>query len=90
MPVYDFKCSECSTVFEIKRSPKQRDDVHCPECESPAKRVFTPVGVVFKGSGFHTTDYRKQPAETKEPPKCPSVDSSSSECSNCPASDSSD
>ena len=90
MPVYDFKCSECSTVFEIKRSPRQLDDVRCPECDAPAKRVFTPVGAIFKGSGFHTTDYRKQPAGATKSHKCPSADSSSSECSSCPASDSSD
>jgi len=90
MPTYDMRCSECNTVFEVRRSPGDLDDVCCPDCGAAAKRVFTPVGVVFKGSGFHNTDYRPKPpaaseaAPKSEAPACPSQDSSS-KCSGCPA-----
>jgi predicted nucleic acid-binding Zn ribbon protein len=40
----------------------------CTDCGADAKRVFTPVGVAFKGSGFHNTDYRTQPSEPTAAP----------------------
>jgi len=90
MPTYDMRCSECDTVFEVRRSPGDLDDVCCPDCGGATKRVFTPVGVVFKGSGFHNTDYRPKTGDAKEASaeggSCPSKDSSSPECSSCPAS----
>jgi len=90
MPTYDMRCSECDTVFEVRRSPGDLDGVCCPDCGGAAKRVFTPVGVVFKGSGFHNTDYRPKAADVKEASaetgSCPSKDSSSPACSSCPAS----
>ncbi len=56
MPAYDFKCTACSEVFEITRPSGVTAPVTCPVCASPAKRVFSPVGVHFKGSGFYNTD----------------------------------
>ncbi len=86
MPAYDFKCEDCSTVFEITRPIGQRGDVVCPECGGSTKRVFSPVGVVFKGSGFHNTDYRpKPPAEKEEPAPCSGTGSSA--CESCPAAE---
>ncbi|MDP2182574.1 MAG: zinc ribbon domain-containing protein [Actinomycetota bacterium] len=87
MPAYDFRCTACDTVFEISRRAGSVDAVCCPQCDSDAtKRVFTPVGVVFKGSGFHTTDYRKKPAAESVPePACPSASGDSASCASCPA-----
>jgi putative FmdB family regulatory protein len=64
MPAYDYKCEPCDAVFEVVRSVSDRSEVCCPECGEAAKRVFTPVGVVFKGSGFHNTDYRSKPKDS--------------------------
>lgn len=89
MPSYDFKCEPCESTFEITRSVSDRSDVCCPECGAVAKRVFTPVGVVFKGSGFHNTDYRPKKsdggkeADAEKPAACPSANSG---CKGCPAS----
>ena len=58
MPAYDFRCRSCEHVFEISRRATDDALVSCPLCAKNAKRVYTPVGVVFKGSGFHNTDYR--------------------------------
>jgi predicted nucleic acid-binding Zn ribbon protein len=55
----------------------------CPECGAEASRVFSPVGVAFKGSGFHNTDYRPQPKE--DAGSC-AVGGSSPACAGCPAS----
>jgi putative FmdB family regulatory protein len=82
MPAYDFKCTRCSTVFEITRPSSEDSMVPCVECGADTKRVFSPVGVHFKGSGFHNTDYRPKPKEESAP--CDSTGSSSA-CAGCPA-----
>jgi putative FmdB family regulatory protein len=82
MPAYDFKCTRCSTVFEITRPSADDSPVACPECGAETKRVFSPVGVHFKGSGFHNTDYRPKPKEDAAP--CEAAGSTGA-CSGCPA-----
>ena len=91
MPAYDFRCPECGDVFEVVRPSGSTGDVCCPQCGVPAKRVFTPVGVVFKGSGFHNTDYKARPKEDAAPapakadaPACPAAKDGGG-CSSCPA-----
>lgn len=87
MPAYDYRCPSCSAVFEIVRPIDERGEVACPQCGSAARQVFRPVGVVFKGSGFHNTDYRPRPSEDVAPssePCCGSDDGDS--CGSCQAS----
>ena len=38
-------------------------EAKCPKCGGPVKRIFHPVGIIFKGSGFYTTDYKKKQAD---------------------------
>ena len=90
MPRYDYRCDPCDEVFEIERPTSDRSEVACPSCGTIARRVFTPVGVVLKGSGFHATDYRSGSGEKKEDspaPSCPAA-SSNEGCGGCPAKDS--
>ena len=90
MPAYDYRCIACDISFEVTRPVSQaKVPASCPACGASATRVFTPVGVVFKGSGFHNTDYKTRPDETK-PAECPPSGSESSACSSCPASTGSD
>jgi putative FmdB family regulatory protein len=88
MPAYDFRCTACGRQFEITRPASDTSPVPCPDCGAETKRVFTPVGIHFKGSGFHNTDYKKSPASpasTGSPePSCPSAGASGG-CANCPA-----
>ena len=56
MPIYDYKCTRCSSRFELKQSFDDEPIAFCPECESRAVRVFHPVPIHFKGSGFYVTD----------------------------------
>jgi len=72
MPAYDFRCIECATVCEITRPGSDDSPVPCPSCGGATKQVFHPVGVHFKGSGFHNTDYRPKPA-AEAAPACPSA-----------------
>ena len=96
MPAYDYRCTVCDTTFEIVRSISDSGDVCCSICGGPTKRLFTPVGVHFKGSGFYNTDSRRSaaspatsgPATTKEPAEstgsCPASDGGSG-CTGCSA-----
>jgi putative FmdB family regulatory protein len=59
MPLYEYECENCGYKFEMRRSFSEGASAVCPECESRAQRVFAPVPIVFKGSGFYVTDYRK-------------------------------
>lgn len=74
MPVYEYECTCCPSRFELKRSFSDDSPVLCPECGENAVRIFSPVPVIFKGSGFYTTDsrgnhghpsYEDSPGETK-------------------------
>jgi len=86
VPAYDYRCPACDHVFEVVRAISDRTDVVCPSCETPAKRLFSPVGVVFKGSGFHNTDYRPRPkSEESSPAGKDSCGGSSDACKTCPA-----
>jgi putative FmdB family regulatory protein len=87
MPVYDYRCIECDGRFEVTRPMGAPTATCCPSCGSAAKRVFTPVGVAFKGSGFHNTDYKKRPGDDTKPsaPACSSASEGSSACATCPA-----
>jgi putative FmdB family regulatory protein len=57
MPTYEYRCKNCSTIHEIKQGFNDERPTKCPRCAGELVRVFHPVGVVFKGSGFHRTDY---------------------------------
>ena len=59
MPVYEYECKRCSNRFELRKSFGQNGDAQCPECAGEARRIFTPVPIIFKGSGFYITDNRK-------------------------------
>ncbi len=85
MPTYDYRCTACDELFEVSRSMRSSEPENCPSCDALAKRVFTPVGVAFKGSGFHNTDYKQRP--TDDAPTCPSAQKGDSACAGCPASE---
>jgi len=61
MPIYEYRCTQCHHTFECYQ-PVGEAAPNCPQCGSPSKKVYNSVGLIFKGSGFHTTDYRKTPA----------------------------
>lgn len=59
MPVYQYECTKCNHKFELTQSFNAEPSAQCPECNNGAKRLFIPVPVIFKGSGFYITDHRK-------------------------------
>lgn len=58
MPTYSYKCPECSKVFDAFHSMSCTDPQYCPDCEIPATKLMSAGSVIFKGSGFYSTDYR--------------------------------
>lgn len=73
MPLYDYKCSKCGYVFEVQQRISEEPLKHCPKCKGEIKRLISPAGIIFKGSGFHVTDYGKK--EKKESKKAGSPES---------------
>jgi putative FmdB family regulatory protein len=69
MPVYEYRCENGHT-FEVLQRMSDDPVSACEECGAPVQRVFHPVAVHFKGSGFYTTDYGRKKgsaaAEKKE------------------------
>ena len=65
MPRYDYRCVECAHEFELVQSFSEAGTATCPQCSSAGRRLFHAVPVIYKGSGFYTTDYGrpKPPAE---------------------------
>lgn len=55
MPTYDYKCIECNDVFEETHGMDEAVE-SCPRCGGRVRRLFHPVGIIFKGSGFYKTD----------------------------------
>jgi putative FmdB family regulatory protein len=59
MPVYTYQCENCGVRFERLQSFTDPSLTRCPECNKKSlRKVYTPVGIVFKGSGFYATDHR--------------------------------
>ena len=57
MPIYSYKCNNCGKIFEKFEKSGNLNKVFCNNCGSEALRIFSPVGIVFKGKGFYSTDY---------------------------------
>jgi putative FmdB family regulatory protein len=58
VPIYEYRCLN-GHEFEVFQSMSEDPVTRCRECDAPVERVFHPVAVHFKGSGFYTTDYAK-------------------------------
>jgi putative FmdB family regulatory protein len=60
MPTYEYECQKCGHHFELVQSMNDAPKRTCPKCRGRVKRLLgTGAGLIFKGSGFYSTDYRK-------------------------------
>ncbi len=62
MPLYDYACTKCGRVREVRHGFDETFDEPCEACGAPLRRVFNPAPVLFKGSGFYVTDSRRSGA----------------------------
>ena len=58
MPIYSYRCEKCGETFDKLVKPGGNGSMPCIHCKSDTRRVFSPVGIIFKGSGFYSTDYK--------------------------------
>lgn len=79
MPTYEYRCGSCDQHVEVVQSFSDDPLTECGACGGPLRKVFSPVGIVFKGSGFYKTDNRSGSSSRKE--KESTKDSSSSSSS---------
>jgi putative FmdB family regulatory protein len=59
MPLYDYKCTQCGKVTEVRHGFNESHADPCPACGGTMQRVFSAAPIVFKGSGYYITDSRK-------------------------------
>ncbi|MFI2379030.1 FmdB family zinc ribbon protein [Streptomyces sp. NPDC018964] len=82
MPTYQYQCTECGEGLEAVQ--KFTDDAltECPNCQGRLKKVFSAVGIVFKGSGFYRNDSRGSSSSSSPASSKPSSTSSSTSSSS--------
>ncbi|MFE5816526.1 FmdB family zinc ribbon protein [Streptomyces sp. NPDC056479] len=88
MPTYQYQCTECGEGLEAVQ--KFTDDAltECPNCQGRLKKVFSAVGIVFKGSGFYRNDSRGSSSSSSPASSSKSTSSSSSDSSSSSSSSS--
>jgi len=65
MPIYTYRCENCGVQFDRQQHFDDPVLKKCPECSKyTLRKVFLPVGIVFKGSGFYATDHRSPSGQT--------------------------
>jgi putative FmdB family regulatory protein len=86
LPTYSYKCTQHGHTFDIYQSFTDADIALCPECGAPVRKVFSPIGVSFTGSGFYRNDSRSENKTTDAPGKKSAAAESSSTSAATPAS----
>jgi putative FmdB family regulatory protein len=84
MPVYEYECRDCGIRFERVQRITENPLAECTICGGSVYRVIQPVGITFKGSGFHINDYGRNGARRTSKDK---PDSSTSDTTTKPESD---
>lgn len=65
MPIYEYKCDHCKNIVEEHQSIHDKPLAKCKKCGGALKRIFSPAGIIFKGSGFYATDHGGSKNESK-------------------------
>ena len=79
MPTYEYACAECGERLEAVQKFSDDPLTECPACGGRLRKVFSPVGIVFKGSGFYRTDSRGKEPSGASSSASPSKESGSKE-----------
>lgn len=66
MPTYEYRCTECGRKTEAYQSFTDPPLEKCETCSGKLRRLFSPVGVLFKGSGFYSTDARSSASKSEK------------------------
>ena len=87
MPTYEYACMSCGRHVEVVQSFSDEPLRTCEVCGGPLKRVFHPVGIVLKGSGFYSTDNRSSRSKLATPSESKKESSSESKPSETKSSE---
>jgi putative FmdB family regulatory protein len=79
MPLYDYACTRCGRIHEVRNGFDESYEAPCEACGGPVRRVFNAAPVLFKGSGFYVTDSRRSAASKVEKAETPKADPSPAE-----------
>ena len=60
MPIYEYQCKDCDHKFELKQGFDAEPVESCPKCKGISRRMFHSPAIIYKGSGFYTTDYARK------------------------------
>lgn len=83
MPTYEYACPHCGHKFELFQKITDQPLEHCPKCAKKVKRLIgSGSGIIFKGSGFYATDYKRKGVSADKAAGCPHA---KPECHACPA-----
>ena len=85
MPTYQYACTACGHQLEAVQAFSDEPLTVCPACEGRLRKVFSAVGIVFKGSGFYRTDSRADKSNGSTAPAKESSSTSSSSASTAAA-----
>ena len=67
MPIYQYRCLNCNRQFEFKQGFQDKPIADCPTCHGIARRIFSPVPIIFYGPGFYVTDSREERGKRASP-----------------------
>lgn len=90
MPAYDYVCLKCGGEFEYSQSMTDDPLQRCilDGCDGEVKRrIGSGAGLIFKGSGFYATDYKRGNGAPKKAPSCPNAGAEGAKCNSCPAAE---
>jgi putative FmdB family regulatory protein len=88
MPVYEYQCSDCHTVFEVQQKLTEPPLDTCPQCSGPVRKLVSMTSFQLKGGGWYSDGYasikdkpKEKPESTPTPPPC----QTGASCAGCPA-----
>ena len=88
MPTYEYACKSCGEHLEVVQSFRDDPLTECPKCGGTLRKVFSAVGIAFKGSGFYKTDSRSGSSSAKSGEKSETKSDSKSDTKSDSKSDS--
>ena len=68
MPTYEYQCHKCGHVFEVQQSFADEPISKCVSCRGKVRKLFSAPAIIFKGKGFHCTDYKSKGGPAKSTP----------------------
>lgn len=85
MPTYEYVCTQCGHTFEVLQNMNDKELNKCPKCAKKLRRVIGGgAGLIFKGSGFYATDYKKKSHSKPAKPESKGCHNANGSCNGCP------